>query len=311
MTIWGDASGWPVPPIVLLGCVAAGVLYIRGWMAITQAEVTMKAARASLSLTSAGSRAGGYQGDSWLWRGICFVIALLLALVGDSAPIDILSGRFFWVHMVQHLLLLVVIAPLLVAAAPLQPLWLGLPGWARGLVVAAARPTMKRALFQVGHWLRQSALSCGLLIAGIWVWHWPVLYDLALTNETIHDWCEHLTFLAVSVLFWTQVIPSAPLRPRLGYARQMVCVGVAIAQNVALAVLPGFVPTLLYAPYVQLAAAPVAFSALQDQQLGAGIMWTFGDLPLGVALSVLFQRWLAEHSEDASVAIPSPRTQER
>jgi len=149
-----------------------------------------------------------------------------------------------------------------------------------------------------------------LLIAGIWVWHWPALYDLALTNETIHDWCEHLTFLAVSVLFWTQVIPSAPLRPRLGYAGQMVCVGVAIAQNVALAVLLGFAQAPLYAPYAQLGTVPGAFSALQDQQLGAGIMWTFGDLPFGVALSVLFQRWLAEHSDDASVAIPSPRTQE-
>src|SRR5207248_5064157 len=148
------------------------------------------------------------------------------------APIDTLSARFFWVHMIQHLLLLVVMAPLLVAAAPLQPLWLGLPAWARRLGEVPAKLKAKRVLYRVGQWvgqgLRQPAISCGLLIIGTWMWHWPPLYDLALTNETIHDWCEHLTFLAVSILFWTQVIPSPPLRPRPGYPGRMVCVGIAI-----------------------------------------------------------------------------------
>ncbi len=121
----------------------------------------------------------------------------------------------------------------------------------------------------------------------------------ALTNEAIHDWCEHLTFLAVSVLFWTQVIPSPPLRPRAGYLGQIVCIGVAIAQNVVLAILLGFAQAPLYAPYVHLAAASGGiFSALQDQQLGAGIMWTFGDLPFGIALATLVHRWLASQSDD-------------
>lgn len=234
-----------------------------------------------------------------------------IILLGDSAPIDILSSRFFWVHMIQHLLLLVVMAPLLVAAAPLQPLWLGLPGWARRLLKAAAKLKAGRAFYRVGHWLRQPAISCGLLIIGTWVWHWPALYDLALTNDAIHDWCEHLTFLAVSVLFWTQVIPSPPLRPRLGYIGQMVCVGVALAQNVVLAVLLGFAPAPLYAPYAHLATATGGFSALQDQQLGAGIMWTFGDVPFGTAISVLFQRWFAAQSDDASIAIQSHHSRER
>jgi cytochrome c oxidase assembly factor CtaG len=291
--------------MVLLGCLVAELLYIRGWMTLSKEDLAQKAARARASAALTGSPAGWYQWNSWFWRGIYFVIALFLALVGDSAPIDILSGRLFWVHMIQHLLLLVVIPPLLVLAAPLQPLWLGLPGRARGLLSAAALPHVKRAFYAVGHWLRHPVVSCGLLIAGIWVWHWPALYDLALTNEAIHDWAEHLTFLAVSVLFWTQVIPSTPLRPRLGYPGQMLCVGFAIAQNVVLAALIGFAPVPLYAPYAHLAAAQGASSALQDQQLGAGIMWTFGDVPFGIALSVLFQRWLAAQSDDASLAISS------
>lgn len=303
MTIWVYANGWPVPPTVLLGCLVAELLYIRGWMRLTREELMQKDARGSMSLV--------HQWDSWFWRGIYFVIALFLALVGDSAPVDIFSGRLFWVHMIQHLLLLVVIPPLLVVAAPLQPLWLGLPNWVRRLLSAAVLPQARRAFFRVGHWLRHPAVSCALLIIGIWVWHWPTLYDLALTDETIHDWAEHLTFLAVSVLFWTQLIPSPPFRPRLRTAGQMMCIGFAIAQNVALAALIAFAPVPLYAPYAHLATAPGTFSALQDQQLGAGIMWTFGDVPFAISLSILFHRWLGEQSGDASIAMQASHTTER
>src|SRR5579864_5493446 len=100
MTIWVDAGGWPVPPTVLLGCLVAEVLYFRGWRTLVKEEQAADAGRA-------GSPSGLYRWDSWLWRGIYFLIAVLMALVGDSAAVDILSGRFFWVHMIQHLLLLV------------------------------------------------------------------------------------------------------------------------------------------------------------------------------------------------------------
>ncbi len=300
MTIWVYANGWPVPPAVLLGCLLAAALYIRGWRILAKEELAQKVARARSATASAGAPAGGYQWGSWLWRAIYFHIALFLAIVGDSAPVDLLSARLFWVHMIQHLFLLVLIAPLLVAAAPLQPLWLGLPGWARTFASAAVRPKARQVALWAGHGLRHPVVSCGLLWLGVWVWHWPALYDLALTNDAIHDWCEHLIFLAVSLLFWAQVIPSPSFRPRPGYLGQMACVGFAIAQNVVLAALLGFAQAPLYAPYAHLTTT---FSALQDQQLGAGIMWTFGDVPLGITFGVLFQRWLATQSGDAAVTV--------
>jgi cytochrome c oxidase assembly factor CtaG len=143
------------------------------------------------------------------------------------------------------------------------------------------------------------------LIIGIWVWHWPALYDFALTNEVIHDWGEHLTFLAVSILFWAQVIPSPPFHPPLGYLGRLGCIGVAIAQNLVLAVLIGFAQVPLYIPYVHLAQGSGSLSALQDQQIGASIMWTIGDLPFGIALSILVQKWLASQSDDTTIAVES------
>ena len=294
MSIWVDANGWPIPPTVLLGCLVAEILYFRGWQVLVKAE-QRQPARARKSVALHGSHA---QWDSWLWRGIYFLIAIFIILLGASAPIDILSSRLLWVHMIQHLLILVVMAPLLVASAPLLPLWLGLPRWARRLVRSSAILKAGSPFHRLGHWLRQPVISCILLIVGTWVWHLPALYDLALTNAAIHDWCEHATFLVVSFFFWSQIIPSPPLRPRLGYLGRAGCVGIAIIQNVILAVLIGFAQVPLYAPYAHLALAPGGLSALQDQQLGAGIMWVFGDLPLVIALAVLLNRWLVSQSDD-------------
>src|SRR5260370_23186319 len=156
MNIWVDANGWRIPPIVLLGCLAAEILYFRGWRILVKAE-QRKIASATTASVLAGS--GGYRWDSWLWRGAYFLGAIFIILLGDSAPIDILSARFFWAHMIQHLLLLVVMAPLLVAAAPLQPLWLGLPGWAPKPVKVTARLKAQCVLSPVDHWLRQPAIS--------------------------------------------------------------------------------------------------------------------------------------------------------
>jgi cytochrome c oxidase assembly factor CtaG len=298
MTIWADANGWPVPPTVLLGCLVAEVLYFRGWRVFVKAVQAREAARATKPTLFTGGGTGKEQWNTWLWRGIFFLCAIFTFLIASSAPVDILSARFFWVHMVQHLLLLVIMPPLLVASAPLIPLWLGLPRWARRFL---KRLRLGYGFYRLGQWLRQPAITCTLLVMGIWVWHWPPLYDLALTNGLVHDWCEHATFVAVSTLFWTQVIPSPPLHLRAGYLGRIICVGVAVAQNLALAVLIGFAQTPLYAPYAHLGAAGGGWlTPILDQQLGAGIMWTFGDLPFGIALAVLFGRWLA--SEDTSAA---------
>lgn len=306
MNIWVDANGWPVSPTVLLGCLIAVTLYVRGWCVLVKEEQVKGASRVTTP-TFTDSNTGEHQWDSWFWRGIYFLAAIFVFLLAASTPIDILSGRLFWVHMVQHLLLLVVMAPLLVAGAPLLPVWLGLPTWVRNLVKAPARFKVGGAFYrlvsQVGHWLRQPAISCALLVLGVWIWHWPPLYDLALTNDAIHDWAEHITFQAVSLLFWTQVIPSYPLRPRLGYIGRIGCLGFAIAQNVVLAALLGFAQAPLYAPYAHLATLSGGLSAIQDQQFGAGIMWTFGDFPFGIAFSILLQQWLASQSEDTGIAI--------
>ncbi|HEY4383517.1 MAG TPA: cytochrome c oxidase assembly protein [Ktedonobacteraceae bacterium] len=300
MSIWVDANGWPVPPMVLLGCLAAEILYFRGWNVLVNGTSTREGAERLFASVPSPRATGEEQRRIWFWRSIFFFAAIFTFLLAACAPIDTLASRFFWVHMVQHLLLLVVMAPLLVAGAPLLPCWLGLPVWFRRLVVASVHLRVRRACYHIIGWLRGPVISCSLLLVGTWVWHWPPLYDFALTNDFIHDWCEHSTFLAVSVLFWAQVIPSPPFSPRFSYPGRMAYIGVAIVQNVVLAVLLGFAVVPLYAPYAHQVTLPGNLSPLLDQQFGAGIMWTFGDVPFGIAISVLVQRWFVSQPADTS-----------
>lgn len=297
MNIWADANGWPVPPLVLLACLIAEILYFRGWRLLVTAE-QRKAARAGAHPVLSDAHVAQYRLDSWLWRGAYFVAAIFAFLLASSAPIDILSGRLLWMHMIQHLLILVIMAPLLVASAPLIPLWLGLPRRVRWLIKTCVELKVRWGVYRLVGWLRQPAVSCTLLLIGVWGWHWPPLYDLALTNAAIHDWLEHTTFLAVSFLYWTQLISSPPLHFRTGYLGRLGCVGFAMAQNVVLAALIGFSQVPLYAPYAHLFTGLGGFSPVQDQQLGAGIMWTFGDLPFGIAFATLVHQWLFSQSDD-------------
>lgn len=304
MSIWVDVNGWPFPPTLLLGCLLLEVLYFRGWSIIT-GGIEAKQAQRRLRAGGQADATSMAQWQAWLWRGISFSGSLLALLLISSAPVDFFAGRLLWVHMVQHIFLLGVVPPLLVAGAPLLPLWLGLPRRAHRLVKKGISLPVRRAAYRVGSWLlHQPVLASLLFVAGIWLWHWPNLYDLALTNDLIHDWLEHTTFLAVSIFFWAQIISAPHAHTSPGHLSRLSCLGIAIVQNVMLAAVLGFAQQPAYAPYAHLAPGVGALTALQDQHLGAGIMWTFGDLPFGLAFSVLTHQWLTlQLGEDGEVEL--------
>ena len=67
------------------------------------------------------------------WGGVA---TLILAL---NSPIDAQSDDFFWVHMIQHVLLLTVAAPLLVLARPMPRMLRALPARVRIPLVHGVR----------------------------------------------------------------------------------------------------------------------------------------------------------------------------
>ena len=237
-------------------------------------------------------------------RALAFYGGLLVIVAAIATPIDTLSQRLLWIHMIQHVLLLSVAAPLIVLGAPWMSLWRPLPlGLRRALARAVALSPGGAPLRSVRRVLSRPIAVVLMFGVGLLAWHAPALYDTALSNSDVHA-AEHLTFLGLGILLWAQVIPSPPFRPSLAYPRRIVYLVAAMLPNVALSILLAFSRSPLYPFYAGLTHRPGGISAFTDQQIAAGIMWSFGDLPFVIAIVVIAVRWLGRIDEDAD-AIPS------
>jgi putative membrane protein len=223
-------------------------------------------------------------------RALAFYAGLATIFVALAPPIDTLAEQLLWVHMIQHMLLLTVAAPLIVLGAPWRSLWRPLPlGFRRKLARAAyrspARALGRAVATPLGAWL--------LFTGGLYAWHLPAAYDLALKNTSVHA-LEHITFIGSGILFWAQVTGSAPTRPALSRLIRITYVGAGAAANVLLAMILAFSVSPLYPHYAELLHRPGGISALTDQQIAAGIMWSAGDVPFGIAFAWLVHGWLSE-----------------
>jgi putative membrane protein len=226
------------------------------------------------------------------WRSGCFYVSLAVLAIALASPIEILSEQLFWVHMIQHVLLLMVAAPLFVVACPWVRLWRCLPlstrrSVARGLSQgerAAPLRAISRTLGSPG----PSFLAFSVVLLA---WHVPALFDATLRSTTLHAF-EHTLFFLTALMFWKQVIPSPPLHTRLMAPQRVLYVVGAMVVSWALAVVLALAPHPLYDFYAHQASRPGGISAIADQQLAAGIMWVPGSITFLIVVFVYVHRWL-------------------
>ena len=214
----------------------------------------------------------------WLFLG--GMVAILVALV---SPIDAYEGALFSVHMVQHMLLELVAAPLIVLSAPIT------------LALRAASPGMRRGLLAVLHsvtvrWLAFPLVTWFLFAAVNWGWHFSSWYNVALENAFVHD-IEHLCFLGAAMLFWWPVIGPDPQPWRMPHPVRLLYLFLAMPQNSFLGVALLSSDHVLYLHYLtnHLSWAP---NPLDDQQLGGVLMWVFGDIVFLTAMLGLVADWM-------------------
>ncbi len=236
-------------------------------------------------------------------RALAFYAGLLAIVVAIASPIETLSKQLLWTHMIQHVLLLSVAAPLIVLGAPWMSLWRPLPlGMRRTLARALVLSPRSAPVRAVSRTLSRPLVALAVYGANLLTWHLPALYDLALRNSDVHA-AEHLTFVGFGILLWAQVLASPPLRPSLTYPWRVACLVAAMIPNVALSMLLAFSRSPLYPFYAHLTHRPGGISAITDQQIAAGIMWSFGDLPFAIAIVVLVVHWLNGLDADANALV--------
>jgi putative membrane protein len=238
-------------------------------------------------------------------RTAAFVGGLAAIVAALGSPVDDLADRLFWVHMVQHVLLIAVAPPLLALARPWTRMWRGLPvSYRRSLTRSAMHerrwaPLRRAAIFAGGplvSWLVFNVSFCA--------WHLPVLYDAALRWPVVHA-LEHFVFFATALLFWTRVIYSPPWRSPLGEPAKLAYLGSTLVVGWVLAIVLALATSPLYSAYAEEASRPGHISALTDQQLAAGVMWVPGSLAYTIAIVAIAYRWLEPRNDRGRPGAPA------
>lgn len=226
------------------------------------------------------------------WRDVSFYGSLVVLAIALASPIEILSEKLFWVHMVQHVLLLVVAAPMMVFAQPWIRLWRCLPletrRWLARNLSHGRRTAPLRA---ISHTLGSPVVSFLAFSIVLLAWHIPALFDATLRNTTLHA-LEHTLFFTTAVMFFKQVIPSPPLRTTLVASHRVVFAIGGMIVSWVLAVILALAPHPLYSYYAHELGRPGGITAMADQQIAAGIMWVPGSVTFLLVVFVYVHRWL-------------------
>ena len=200
------------------------------------------------------------------------LLALLIALI---SPIDPLSDQLFSMHMVQHLLLALVAAPLLLLGTPdpfLSPL-------------INLHPAIKPALAK----LVAAPMAFIIFTISITAWHIPAFYEATLKNDFVHE-LEHAMFFWAGVISWWPLLSPHRALPRLSYPGQLLYIFITAIPTAILGAWFVFTERILYPSY---AAVPSLWgmSTLDDQQMGGLIMMVPGKLIYLLALTIIFFKW--------------------
>lgn len=263
-SVW---RAWTFPALVTTNLLLVGGLYGTGLSRLWRRAGT----GSGIQKRQAGAFAVGF-----------FVLAIALV-----SPIDALSDELGWMHMIQHMLIMNVAAPLLVLGSP-------------GIAMLWVLPLKQRRWFgslkqrgnlgKVTHYMFWQPLVLWLLYAlTLWVWHLPALYERALQNELFHDF-QHFTFLVTSALFWRVLLdPVSRLRlSRVGAAFYLFLTSL---HATILGVFMTLAPGVWYATY----EGRTSFwniSALEDQQLAGLIMWMPACAAYAIIMAITLTLWL-------------------
>jgi cytochrome c oxidase assembly factor CtaG len=282
VSAWAHASpvphaepGWTLTPSILIPLAGSLLLYVFG-----AARLFRRAHRSRAVLRR---------------RSLLFAVGWLTLAAAAVSPLHEAGENSFTLHMLEHELLMLVAAPLLVLSRPLESMLWAWPTSARKIIGGWARSSLVQ-----GSWrFLSGAVSATVLqAAALWLWHAPMLFELALANDAWHI-AQHLSFLISALLFWSAMFHNKQAHGGRGLAA--LCLFATSVISGALGALMAFSESPWYPRYAALGLAPFGLTPVEDQQLAGLLMWIPGGLVHAIAALILLGAVLragaAEHDQ--------------
>jgi putative membrane protein len=223
-------------------------------------------------------------------RTVAFLAGMTALAFALLSGIGLYDTTLFSIHMVQHVLLMLVAAPLLALAAPITLI----------LRVSSAE-TRRRWVLPVLHsrvmrFLAHPVTAWLMFATMMWAVHFSPLFNASLEDPVLHD-IEHALFLAGALFFWWPPVALDPAPYRMSHPVRIGYLFTQMTQNTFLAFVILNATEVLYPHYATL-VRPWGIAPLDDQRLAGGIMWIAGDAVFLTAIIAVFWGWMRAEARD-------------
>ncbi|TMK34411.1 MAG: cytochrome c oxidase assembly protein [Actinobacteria bacterium] len=220
---------------------------------------------------------------------LAFFAGLGVVVIALTGPIDAAVTTSFSIHMVQHLLLTMIAAPLLLLGAPITLALQAWPGTPRRWLLATLRSAPARLL-------GNPLVAWALFFVVLWGIHFTGIYEGALHNNGLHA-LEHIALLSTALLFWMPIVRADPAPSGLSYPARILYLFVAMP---AMAFLGLTIVTSRHVLYPTYAHADGVARALADQRAAGAIMWAGTMVLIVPALGFVLLDWMRADEREAA-----------
>jgi putative membrane protein len=235
-----------------------------------------------------------------VWRLAAFMGGVCSLWTAVDSPLSALDHQFLTFHMVQHLLLMTVAAPLILLGAPVITLLHALPrSFVRVVLTPLLRYAPARTLGRVATHPVLCWLASTVVVIG---WHIPALFEIGMQSEVWHD-IEQASFFAAGLLFWWPVIqpwPSVARWPRWGIPLYLF---LAALPCDALSAFLTFCNRIVYSHYTSPAHRVFDISPMGDQECAGALMWFCVTLAYVVPAAVVTIQILSPQSRASKAEV--------
>jgi putative membrane protein len=255
-------------PLVALACVAVIAVHLWGLHVLNRRSTLERARRRRR-------------------RMIMSLAGIVLTTLSVCSPLEYWSMQYFWIHMLQHISVMLAAPALYVAGAPSLPLIHAVPVTLRRRMLKfvnlsrSARPL--RGVLHVVTSTRFAVISFNLVMV---VWMLPAAFDFVMKSETLHISLMLSSFLFTGILFWSKILGSYPFK---SIEAPVIKAGALLLTNLIMTMVAmvlgmltstsdyRFPPMMMVMGSMVMPTTIVTMNRLVDQQIGAAILWVCGD----------------------------------